>query len=472
MADELAWRKFPRSAISSAELDYISFTMAPNEKQAPYMFFMTMFCRCDDNGVFDLEDGVIFARLMRIENTALVFKIAELMTQRRILTRIIPNEQIFMITDWDPPERRNNYISKTMEERRAAVANKIMEERKRAQAVQAPEAIPYTPPFTVTSVTDRVPQAAPATPAEPQPSVTVTVSAEQRAKILAEAFGGAVFSGAEPSPTNFFDLKTTKNENLSSKQREREKEIDTERDKKEIGDTHTQEIRERERDQRAEREEQREAKQAPANLKEASASFAEENTQEQQEDTQDTEGESIIEMALTKAEAEKVEKNKQDENEYLEVRSSLRSYAEEYFIKNCLGFNAEANSSLIEKVCRQVFKLRSAKNPPQIILQTILKTFGAMSADRNSHYHDTPLTPEYLLKPGIWAHVLHKAGTILITSNENKEAWAAQMQEVSDAESLAVENDITERCKKYGIDPASPNRLSALMRVESFQGTG
>ena len=128
--NDLAWRKFPVNTIRNEELDYISYLLPKSLSAAPYMFYMTAICKCDDDGVFDIEDGVIFSRLMRMGSPGDVMEIAKMLTERRILTQVTASKpSIYMITDWDAPDRRGVVKTKTAEERRAIIAAKIEAEQ-------------------------------------------------------------------------------------------------------------------------------------------------------------------------------------------------------------------------------------------------------------------------------------------------------------------------------------------------------
>lgn len=130
--NELAWRKFPRDTMKNEELDYVSFLLGKELAAAPFLFFTTAYCKADDDGVIDVGDGVIFARLMRLGTPQDVIKVANMLEERKILTRVVPDQNVFLITDWEVPARPGNLQRKalTADERRSAVAAKIRAEQK------------------------------------------------------------------------------------------------------------------------------------------------------------------------------------------------------------------------------------------------------------------------------------------------------------------------------------------------------
>lgn len=237
--NDLAWRKFPVNTIRNEDLDYIAFLMPQELQTAPFMFYMTAICKCDDDGVFDIEDGVIFARLMRIPNRPeVVYEIAKYMTQRRILTQVIPGSSIFMITDWDAPDRRGVVKTKSAEERRTIIAQKIEAERKQRLQSPAPSAHPAS--SIQINPHSTIPQAAmPAELWQPTEPALIVPSPE------ASAMPSPVVNFEEvraqtASESAFFALISTKTRKMSKRQRERETEREIQKRLKRVKERHTQ----------------------------------------------------------------------------------------------------------------------------------------------------------------------------------------------------------------------------------------
>ena len=87
--NELAWRKFPRDTMKNEELDYVSFLLGKELAAAPFLFFTTAYCKADDDGVIDVGDGVIFARLMRLGTPQDVIKVANMLEERKNNLKLI-----------------------------------------------------------------------------------------------------------------------------------------------------------------------------------------------------------------------------------------------------------------------------------------------------------------------------------------------------------------------------------------------
>ena len=114
MLRDVYWRQYPIDLLSDDKMTYIESFMPEEYKFAPYMFYITALKLADDNGIFDLEDGIIFARLMRVKSRALVFQIANLMRQHKIVYRLSDDTTLMQIADWTYSDKK----VRTAEERR------------------------------------------------------------------------------------------------------------------------------------------------------------------------------------------------------------------------------------------------------------------------------------------------------------------------------------------------------------------
>lgn len=404
MADELAWRKFPRNAARDENLDYIAYLLGDKAPQA-LLFFTIMYCICDDDGVFDLEDGIIFSRMMKTGTPEDVFNVASLMEKRRIIVRCI--DHVYMIRNWDAPQRSSNFgrTARTMEERRAAVAKKIAEEKKK---------------------------------------------------------------NPENEPEDFFYLDNDKNANFVVTQREREKERQIERPeeteriqreenlKTEIKETHTEGV-------------------VTALTTGASTTPSEESVKIQTESTeQDTKIESVEKkispgkmLASMAAEVYEVRQHYDQEK-----RKQLLCLLNDFFAKNCLGYDRLHYQGHVSEIADRIFKLSTKKNPPEMVAAIMTTQFIALSQN-DGYYKGIPITPDSFLKAGVYAHVLSNAGKILLTKDQDKSAWQAEtdkyMQNAAENHAV-VDNWLEEECLKYGIDPHDPQRQVELMRAKAAKG--
>ena len=120
---DLSWVKLPKNIITDEILDYISAMLPAHLKFAPYMFMLAIYKKIDDMGSFDLEDGLIFSRMMKLDRPEDVFLVANLFLKRGIITRI--KDTTCMLTDWEVIQKPNIKAPRTAEERREKIRQQI-----------------------------------------------------------------------------------------------------------------------------------------------------------------------------------------------------------------------------------------------------------------------------------------------------------------------------------------------------------
>ena len=76
MLRDVYWRQYPIDLLNDEKMGYIESQMPAGYEYAPYMFYITALKLADDDGIFALDDGVIFARLMRVKDIELVYAVA------------------------------------------------------------------------------------------------------------------------------------------------------------------------------------------------------------------------------------------------------------------------------------------------------------------------------------------------------------------------------------------------------------
>lgn len=153
MLSDVAWRKMPTDLLTNENMTYIESQMPKGFEYAPFMFYQAALKKADNDGIFDIEDGVIFARLMRVPSPAIVFKIVNLMGHRRMIYRESTSTLCYL-ADWEYTGGK----SRTLSERRAIVQQKIreMESMPKAAELRAKqeEELPPFEPFAGQSADD------------------------------------------------------------------------------------------------------------------------------------------------------------------------------------------------------------------------------------------------------------------------------------------------------------------------------
>ena len=100
MLRDVYWRQYPIDLLNDEKMGYIESQMPAGYEYAPYMYYITALKLADDDGIFDLDDGIIFARLMRVDNIQIVFDITNLMRQYKIIYRLSDDSNLCGIVDW------------------------------------------------------------------------------------------------------------------------------------------------------------------------------------------------------------------------------------------------------------------------------------------------------------------------------------------------------------------------------------
>lgn len=422
--NDLAWRKFPVNTIRNEELDYISYLLPKSLSAAPYMFYMTAICKCDDDGVFDIEDGVIFSRLMRMGSPGDVMEIAKMLTERRILTQVTASKpSIYMITDWDAPDRRGVVKTKTAEERRAIIAAKI-EAEQNARLQRQPQ-----PAY------------------RPQPEIQIP---------------NEIWT--QPASPAFFCSDFDKNAQIVEKtERERE-------NKESIRDTHTENTE----DMR----EEREADTACGPMEGPTAVSTEENKAETKDQTQEAEPkeqemyEPSPELQGNLAEqAIGISDEGEKESAPEEAIKPLEDIANDFFVRNSLVFVKDADSHAIRTLAERVYRLKTPNNPPEIVMKTILRQFKIRATTKTDYFYGCNFTPQFLLSENTWKHILSQCSALLMTHKEDNSEWQLQMMVKNPEEQAAIDDDIKAQCLKYGVDPSDPKRITKLLAKQAASAT-
>lgn len=503
MQNEMVWRKMPRNIFVNPNFGYIASCLPREYESAAYMFYLVALSVADDNGIFDLEDGVIFSRLMHVDSVEIVFKIANLMMKRKVITRS-GNSTICMLLDWEYSSKEK---PRTLAERRGIVQQQI----EAAKAVQSKEFIfdkdnqnqqcescqdfeinqngqnfenhqnyqntqnsqnyenknpgEFTENFTenfseATSNGSGVTSGAsdfsfPLAPEESTEATETAVTVDFSKTPSPDEDFSCFLNDKNPKNVtiNFYDDKNQKNvvkKNETEKIREdKNREIERE--------THTdQNIREIERG----------PLQVSATTFRGQEPGGQENEEKEKGAERIPEGEmsedisDLAEQALNTGQGEQFEKQ----------QKRLFGVFETFFAKNYLGWNENVYRSHVLELCRRVIALSDEKNPPEIIAGCILSQFKKLS-EENGYFKNMPLTPDQLLNANTYKHVLAAVSRILMTSQNYTPEWMKQMAEVTRERELGYDG-FDDEYVKYGIDPNDPNKVQLLLRAKNALKNG
>ena len=447
MLRDVYWRQYPVDLLSDDKMACVEAELPADLKYAPYMFYCAALKLCDNDGVFDLEDGVIMARLMRVDNTDIVFKIANLMRKRKIIYRLFDDSMLCGLVDWTYSDKK----PRTIEERRRAVAEAIKQKQATASSsrdfMTAPQQQQTAPEFTAPEFT------APKAAAPAQEAQTA------------------------PAPQDFSCVENDKNANNVVKSEMDDKNAknvvtlqdNTVHDNKTV-QTYIQDIQTNTHTQQLSGCGQLESP-PPDNCQDKNA-VGEKNIQNLNTDnanipTADLScgGEDISSLA-----AQALQEAQKDVEET--EQANLKGYLNEFFVKNCYGYEKNQSANAINKLAGKILELSDDVNPPGEVASVLCSEFKKLcEGQREEYWKGTPLLPAYMIKPRIMAEIVQYAGKILATNQNNNKfiAAAKKAQEECEAEGDIVTVALQEEYLKYNIDPGDPNAQMLLLQAKSAE---
>lgn len=423
---EQRWVKLSKDLLTDENFTYIKAQLAPELSAAPYMFYLAALKLADSDGIFDLEDGIIFSQLMQVGTVKDVWKIANLMQQRHIITRVSRESNKCLISLWEYPTGK----SLTAAQRRQKVNDMIEEEKKRRSAIKQFSADDYnvsgaTKPIDFTEGNDQ----------KVNDSISLCPKNDKTAQNV--------------DKTNVNDKLC---ENVDKTEREKETKIDTVKK-----DTHTQK-------EAAGLCELPEGSLRPLPDKAAVAGDNEttktkENTENEKADENNKASETVV--------SDDIPEEYVDEQKDMAVRDDVFSVVNEFFVKNCQGYKPNQARKPVETIITRVLELSNEKNPPDIVANILCSEFKKLSEKPNQYYQGTPLLPAYMIKDGVWAHLVQNVGQILAGDNKTKKQFyevAKQYQAEYEKDRESVGDAINNQYVQLGIDPNDPRRFEILMQ--------
>ncbi len=440
MLRDVYWRQYPIDLLSDDKMTYIESFMPEEYKYAPYMFYITALKLADNDGIFDLEDGIIFARLMRVKSRALVFQIANLMRENKVMYRLSDDTTLMQIADWTYSDKK----PRTAEERRRTVAEKIAKERAKKAAFSQED-------FTTDGCAGKhndVPQSesyAGKCNAIPQAAAAESTAPEAAAAAPRRDF---LCPDDDKNAKNVDTLQTDSTIHTTDNTVQEEQ-------------THTQT-----NTQLAAGYAQLESA-PPAASPDTTAVAEKQNTPtqkptEMQTPNDATSGDEVSTLAAQALQITSVSDEDAD--------SELFAYLEDFFVKNCLGFDKKKAAYSLNQLCEKIKSVSDEVNPPVEVAGVLCSEFKKMcDGQREKYWKGQALLPSYMIKTRCWMELMQYAGKILATnsaSNKFTQSWEKAVAEY-EAEKGQISDAVREEYLKYNIDPDAPNANYQLLSAKS-----
>ena len=451
MLRDVYWRQYPIDLLNDDKMLYVESLMPEGFEFAPYMFYITALKLADDNGIFDIEDGIIFARLMRIKSRALVFQIANLMRQHKIVYRLSDDTTLMQLADWTYSDKK----TRTAEERRRIVADVIQKERaKKANYSQED--------FTVEGCAGKhnaVPQSdaqagkCNAIPPALAVESTAPVAAPRRDFLLPE------------------DDKKAKNvviNGMDDKSGENVENIQTDSTDNTIQEVHTTHTHTDTQQFSSSGQLESPTLENCQDTKTAVAEKQNNQTEKLTEMQTANDANCVEDVSMLAEQALQVTKKNDDRP----IDRALFEYLNDFFVKNCYGYEPKKSTHAISQLCKKIDEICDEINPPDVVAGVLCSEFKKMcDGQRNEYWKGQPLLPAFMIKSRCWMELMQHAGKILATntaSNKFTESWAkaeAEFRAEQDQISVAVRDE----CLKYNIDPEAPDANRQLLMAKSHE---
>ena len=441
MLTEGAWRKLPKDLLVDEDFDYIESLLPRQYAYAPYMFYLAALRKADDNGIFDVEDFVIFSRLMRVDDIEIVKTIVNGMISRHIIWHETRESSICGFISWETSDV-DAKKARPLSDRRKIVQEKIKEQEKNSEKF-------------VEFAT------------EPTSAAQNAQNGQRAAEKRNDAPQAMPPDGAETADFdgNFSCPKNDKNaKNVVEKiETERKKEKQDEKEK-----THTLE-------QRKERESEKEAVTGsgplvspPPVTAERTAAVAETKTtdSEEQQEIQTYDAFCSGDAGTLAEEALSLGGGVSEES----ADSALFAYLNDFFVKNCNGYKPKQSAHAIRQLCAEIKGLSDEVNPPDVVAGVLCSEFKRMcDGQRAQYWKGQVLLPSYMLKTRCWMELLQHAGKILATNTANNRFMAEAKKAEAEylAEKAAISVAVRDELLKYNIDPDAPDAQRLLLIAKS-----
>lgn len=464
MLRDVYWRQYPIDLLTDEKMMAIECKMPAGLEYAPYMFYITALKLANNDGVFNLDDAEIIARLMRInhiENSRqLVIDIANLLMKYKIIYRIGIDNNFAGLVDWS--NGPNDKKPKTMEERRRAIADAIEKEKSKTVCTQdfsldgnAGKRNDVPQSESCAGRHNDVPQAN-----TDQPGKRNDVPAADSQKLGVTAPQTGVFLLPE-NDKNAQNVELNAMDDKNAQNVEHTQTIHTDNTTQEVNNTHTQtQTDSADTDKQPSGSGHIESP-TPESCKDRPA------VAEKRPDTnnKNSKAECSTQVDLLAEQALALGEDDSERND-----NALFDYLADFFVKNCKGFRVKQSVKALRELLGKIQDVSDEVNPPLEVASVLCSEFKKMCAgERNKYWKDLPLLPSYMIKPRCWIELMQYAGKILATNAQQNKFWSSMEQAAKECEAdrEEVQETIQQEFRRYKINPDAPDATRQLIEAKS-----
>lgn len=453
MLRDVYWRQYPIDLLNDEKMGYIESQMPAGYEYAPYMYYITALKLADDDGIYDLDDGIIFARLMRVKNPELVFFVTNLMRQYKIIYRLSDESNLCGIVDWTYSDKKK----RTLAERKQAAANAI--ERERAKSMSTKDFSPAgcagkcndIPQSTACAgKCNDIPQSpennpqcdAASAPVQAQSAVFFMPDDDKNRKNV------VINADDDKTGENVTDIQTDSTDNTNNTVQEVQ--------------THTH------------------IQQTPACVPnmgptagvcpDSIPAVADIQNSETDNETHNEQAACSDEITQLAEQAMSIAGNSE------KTKSAVCKKLEDFFVKFCYGYDKKHGRHSVVKIADRICKLADDKNPADCICDILCKEFKKMNetGSGNPYWKGIALLPSNMLKDSVWSYLMGFAGRILAKQSKDNAFLREAEKYKADAEKERnnVADFLNEEYRKYGIDPEDPDRVQKMLIAKNAEQNG
>lgn len=447
MLRDVYWRQYPIDLLNDEKMGYIESQMPSGFEYAPYMYYITALKLADDDGIYDLDDGIIFARLMRVKDIQLVFNVTNLMRKYKIIYRLSDDSNLCGIVDWTYSDKKK----RTLAERKQAAANAI--ERERAKSISTKDFVPTGCAGRCNDIPQSTACVGKCNDIPQGPGNNTPVQAQN----APEPAQSAVLFMPD-------DDKNRKNVVINAdddKNAENVTDIQTDSTNNTVQEVHTHtHIQQTTGYGPIEGP-------PPVVCQNSISAVAETQNSETENQTESEQTNSSGDIAMLAEQAMSQGWNRSEKKD-----TALLEYLNDFFVKNCYGYKPKQSAKAIQQLADEILKISDEINPPVDVAAVLCGEYKKMvEGARSDYWKGQPLLPAYMIKPRCWMELMQYAGKILATKSSKNNFFEAMEQArlQADAEHDEVLEQMNAEYIKYGINPDDENAVAKLLQARNLE---
>lgn len=427
------WAKIPTDLLENKLMFQAERHLPESLNYVPVLFYLAGATKADDDGIFDIDNGLEFASLCKVKSPENIFKVAAVMVQARIFAHV-PNTSFYIFTEWEYATRQT---ARTLSYRFDLA-------KKKAQQKATENSYFYGDNLEPSTKIDNLVN---------NNNYTENKNLNTKQSEVNECFN--TIQGEKTANDRIEEIREDKN---------RQDKIISD----EIKNTHT-------RIDGVVQDETEKSRGFLGNPQDFSA-------QENKKSDEIIQNQKIMSVPsweiVPNSENEKpVEVQNQEKQEATFVPTKTIKTLGDFFKQNNVAYNELKGSKIVEQIAYELSQSCKNDDETNVLAERFCKEFKAMhDAPETDHWHNIPLMPAYMIKDVVWAQLNSRVTRIYgSVSNQNQNPNTVEQAKKDYAEHI---QDLQSSCNsqdaeyiRLGIDPEDPNRIQKMLIKKAMQGT-